>query len=110
MQAGARPLGEEAAEEAEYSGPRADVSQDDAQHGFLAARELIGIGPQMLQLADRQLRSRMEQAALVGQVHPVTAAVEQPQAELLFKSGNGGEHGGMSPVQSLGRGLEAALR
>lgn len=50
----------------------------------------------------------MEQAALVGQAHPVTTAIKQRQTKLLFKPGDGGEHGGMRPMQGVGRGLEAA--
>jgi hypothetical protein len=94
LQMETRPVvaGEEPAEQAQGGGPRTDIAQNDAQDRFLAARQLIGIAVQMVELAQHQPGARMKQRPGLRQTHPVAAAVEQGQLEHMLEAGDGCEH------------------
>ncbi|GCC49341.1 hypothetical protein chiPu_0033516, partial [Chiloscyllium punctatum] len=81
----------------------------ETQDDLFPADELLRIGLQQIELAQRRPRPEEKRPPRLRQPHTVSAAIEQREAELLLEPGDRHEHRWVRSVQRGAGSLEASL-
>src|SRR5689334_25054784 len=63
---------------------------------------------ELIRFFQQRLDASMKRSAGFGRLHPVAAAIEQRQTQLLLQFGDGRKDGGVGTMQAGGGGLETA--
>jgi hypothetical protein len=109
MEPRARAAVEEAAQQRQRFGQRAEIADHDAQLALLAHRQLRRMGLERLQFMEQDPRASVERSSGLGQADAIAAAIEQAQSQLAFEVLHRERDRGLgAPHLRRGR-LEAAL-